>query len=72
VQNRNFVLAEGFQHSAAKSNALSLCLRYAAQAERQGGALWATGAGRIRPSEAPAPGPRWRGPPGLRSSRTPP
>jgi hypothetical protein len=35
VQNRNFVLAEGFQHSAAKSNALSLCLRYAAQAERQ-------------------------------------
>jgi hypothetical protein len=34
VQNRNFVLAEGFQHSAAKSNALSLCLRYAAQAER--------------------------------------
>ena len=43
VQNRNFVLAEGFQHSAAKSNALSLCLRYAAQAERQGGALWATG-----------------------------
>jgi hypothetical protein len=35
VQNRNFVLGEGFQHSAAKSNALSLCLRYAAQAERQ-------------------------------------
>jgi len=35
AQNRNFLLAEGFQHSAAKSNALSLCLRYSAQAERQ-------------------------------------
>jgi hypothetical protein len=35
TQKRNFLLAGGFQHSAAQSNALSLCLRYAAQAERQ-------------------------------------
>jgi hypothetical protein len=34
-QNHNFLLAGGFQRIAAKSNALSLCLRYAAQAERQ-------------------------------------
>ena len=34
TQKRNFLLAGGFQHSAAQSNALSLCLRYAAQAER--------------------------------------
>jgi hypothetical protein len=34
-QNHNFLLAGGFQHIAANSNALSLCLRYAAQAERQ-------------------------------------
>ena len=35
TQKHNFLLAGGFQHSAAQSNALSLCLRYAAQAERQ-------------------------------------
>jgi hypothetical protein len=34
TQRHNFLLAGGFQHSAAQSNALSLCLRYAAQAER--------------------------------------
>jgi hypothetical protein len=35
TQKNNFLLAGGFQHSAAKSNALSLCLRYSAQAERR-------------------------------------
>jgi hypothetical protein len=34
-QNHNFLLAGGFQHIAANSNASSLSLRYAAQAERQ-------------------------------------
>jgi hypothetical protein len=34
TQHRNLLLGDGFQRSAAKSNGLSLCLRYAAQAER--------------------------------------
>jgi hypothetical protein len=33
-QTRNFLLAEGFKRLVAKSPAMSLCLRYSAQAER--------------------------------------
>ena len=35
AQNRNFLLFEGFKRNAAHSNAFTLHLRYAAQAERQ-------------------------------------
>ena len=35
AQNRSYVLADGLKITAAKSNALALYLRYAAQAERQ-------------------------------------
>jgi hypothetical protein len=34
AQNRNYLLGEGFQRMAAKSNSWSLCLRYQAQTER--------------------------------------
>ncbi len=35
AQNRNYLLGEGFDRIAQKSNSWSLCLRYQAQAERQ-------------------------------------
>jgi hypothetical protein len=55
AQNRNFLLFEGLKRVAAQSNAFTLYLRYSAQAERQGGALWATGRRGIRTPQSPPP-----------------
>src|ERR1017187_4301526 len=54
AQNRNYLLGEGFHRMAGKSNSWSLCLRYQAQTERHGAALWATRGRGVRKAESPA------------------